>query len=110
MRVKILDKFWNLEFAKISNKDDNGCCDAPDKPGKKLKVRRSLRGEKVVEIVLHETHHAADWFKDEEWVEDLAAQQAKILCRKEVLERVLDSERLLKQVEHILAKHGYVKE
>jgi len=109
MRVKILDKFWELEFGRV-NSDQAGLCDPPDKKGKKMIIRPSLRGERCLEIVLHETLHAADYYKDEEWVAEVAEQQARIICRKDVLERVLDDSRLLERVAHILAKHGYTKE
>ena len=109
MRIKILDKFWDLEFGRVPGKD-NGSCEAPDVKGKKIVIRPSLRGEKLIDTVLHETHHASDWWKDEEWVEEVASQQAHILTRQEVIERVFDDGRLLERVAHVLAKHGYVKE
>lgn len=109
MRLKILNKFWGLVYQTFP-KGQYGKCDAPDVTNKKIGVGRSLRGQHFLEIMLHETHHAADWYKDEEWIHDVAADQARIICRPEILQRLLDSPELLERAKDTLAKHGYVKQ
>jgi len=63
------------------NLKENGYCDAPDVPGKTIRVSTRLRGRKRLEIILHECLHAADWSKDESWVDETAKDLARILDR-----------------------------
>ena len=59
----------------------DGLCDNPETIGKKIRVRKSLTGERLLEVILHELEHAADWDKDEEAVEEIARERARILTR-----------------------------
>lgn len=81
MRVKIGDKFWEFDPAARLGHRDYGACDAPDQPGKRIRIRSTLRGEKRLEIVIHELLHAASWQSSEEWVEQIAMDFARILTR-----------------------------
>lgn len=80
MRIKILGKYWNLVRNYTGPKYD-GHCDSPDYPNKTICVHKALRGERELEILIHEIMHAADWTKDEEWVKDLSEDLARILWR-----------------------------
>jgi hypothetical protein len=79
MRLKILKKWWLLEF--IKGFKLKGECDAPTTKGKKIKIRESLKGEIRLDTIIHEQLHAADWTKDEEWVNDTATDIARNLWR-----------------------------
>ena len=107
MRYRVLGKSWNVIFQHMP--DDDGICDPPEKKGKKIKLRPALRGQVLVEAALHETHHAADWSKDEDWVEEVSRQQAAFLCHATILERVMDDPKLLDKIEHVLNKHGFYR-
>lgn len=77
----MLGKRWRLvHVAGIKN---DGDCDAPTTPGKTIRIRQALRGRdrEYLETVLHELLHAADWHKEHEWVEDVSAAAARLLCR-----------------------------
>ena len=63
------------------NPQVRGECEPPESKRKEIRVRSTLRGEERLEVVLHECLHAADWHKDEEWVERLAVDLAKILWK-----------------------------
>jgi hypothetical protein len=54
---------------KMSQTDD-GMTEAPWFKNKRLFLRHGIRNEKRrMEAAIHEFTHAADWYKDEEWVE-----------------------------------------
>lgn len=80
MLVTIGGKRWRLVF-EGTPRDANGACEHPDKVGKKIRIRRTLRGELRLETIIHEVLHAADWTKDEEWVGQIATDLARILTR-----------------------------
>ena len=79
MRIRVLNRFWNLRFA--PNLANRGDCDAPDKPGKEIRVSSSLRGEERLEVVVHELVHAAGWHIDEGFAEQFAGDVARVLWR-----------------------------
>ncbi len=83
MRVRILRKMWDVSF--VPRKDlprtVDGMCSEPDKPGKSITVAASLTGERRLDVIIHEMLHAADWHKDEEWVEQVASDIARALWR-----------------------------
>jgi hypothetical protein len=79
MRIKILDKLWNLRFA--PNLANRGDCDPPTAPGKAIRVSSGLHGEERLEVLIHEFVHAAGWHIDEGFVEDFARDTARALWR-----------------------------
>lgn len=82
MRVKVLNKYYDLIYVdKSTLGTDRGSCDSPDTKSKKIRVRNNLKEQEKLEIEIHEFLHAADWYKDEEWVRDTAHDLAKMLWR-----------------------------
>ena len=88
MNLRILGKIWKLRivakdwFAQDVRRSDLGACDPPEKKGKEILIREHLPDKKFLEIVLHETLHAASFHQfSEEFVTDLARDQAKILWK-----------------------------
>ena len=79
MFITILGKRWRLRFTNL--KKDNGDCDAPDVKNKEIRVRSNLKGELRLETIIHECLHAADWHKDESYIEQKAIDLARILWR-----------------------------
>jgi hypothetical protein len=80
MKITLMGKVWNFVRAPLP-KNIDGLCDPPDKAGKKIKVRRSLRGERELEVIIHELRHAADWHRDEAAVTQEAKEIARVLWR-----------------------------
>lgn len=80
MKVTLMGKVWNFVRAPLPKTLD-GLCDPPDKPGKKIKIRRSLRGERELEVIIHELRHAADWHRDEAAITQEAKDIARVLWR-----------------------------
>lgn len=63
------------------SKTDSGLTEAPSLKGKRIFLREQLPMKKELDTTIHECLHAADWSKDEEWVEDAAHDIARILWR-----------------------------
>ena len=97
MKFRILGKVWQLLFARTKDlpHDRWGECDPPHKRGRCVKVHEDLRGQKLLEIILHESLHAAAFeLLDEEFVSRVTADQAKLLWQPELLQRILEDEAL----------------
>ena len=80
MRIKIGNKYWKLIFVELDEKT-GGECDSPDTNGKEIRIATDIQNQEELEIIIHELLHAADWSKDEEWVEVIADDIARILWR-----------------------------
>lgn len=61
--------------------NDGECLIPPAARCKTIRVYNKLTGERLLEVIIHEFLHAADWSKDEEWVERVAADLARFLWR-----------------------------
>lgn len=94
MKVRILNKIWNLLFVPpgslkerkrangISTTEENlGDCDDPNSKNKTIRVANNLLPRQELEIVIHEALHAADWFKDEAWIDPVAEDIARLLWK-----------------------------
>jgi len=81
----ILGKRWRLVFVRFPSlgrrRSKDGECDAPDSPNKKIRIGKHLhnRPRRLLEVIIHECLHAADWHKDDAWVETVSEDVAKIL-------------------------------
>jgi hypothetical protein len=80
MRVKVGNKYWNLLFTEL-DEETGGECDSPDTNGKQIRIATDLKKQDELEVIIHELLHAADWSKDEEWVEVIADDIARILWK-----------------------------
>ncbi len=82
MKIKILNRVWELEFSSRLAKDTDGTCDSPSTPNKKITVR-PIKDEKYrLQVLLHEMIHAACWeVFAEEYVDNLSHDFANILWR-----------------------------
>lgn len=82
MRVKILNRCWDLVFKAGLPKDCDGECDPPTRPGKQIRVRVSLRGEARLSTLIHEALHAFAFdHLDESVVDKFGNDLARILWR-----------------------------
>lgn len=76
---------WPLKFTKLKG-DTNGWCWSPGSRSKKILIDNTPRPRRnVVEDIVHELLHAADWSKDESWVTAVAEDIARTLDRLEKL-------------------------
>lgn len=80
MRIKLFGRYYQLLRPRL-NAELDGKCDSPVTPGKVIKVKRSLRGQRELEVLIHEMLHACDFHKDEEWVTTAACDIMRVLWR-----------------------------
>jgi len=80
MRIKIGGKYWNLVFTEL-DEETGGECDSPDTNGKEIRIATDIKNQDELEVIIHELLHAADWSKDEEWVEVIADDIARTLWK-----------------------------
>lgn len=84
MRVRILNRYWSLQFvARLGKVDacEDGDIDAPNIADKKIRIRHGLSDKKLMEVLIHEIAHGANWHLDEEWIHEFAHDCANILYR-----------------------------
>lgn len=62
-------------------KDICGECDPPDAPGKRIRIKRGLSEFDHLDTAIHEALHAAGWWADEEWVDEVATDIARLLTK-----------------------------
>lgn len=79
MKVKVRHKTWDLSFS--PRVKENGLCDSPTVKGKRILVSSTLKGEKQLETIIHELLHAGLWSLDEECVDDMGLDIARVLWR-----------------------------
>lgn len=80
MYVTIAGKRWRLVYARPPRGAD-ACCDPPTAAGKKIVIAPSARKNprRLMELLIHEALHAADWAVDEEAVGERARDIARLL-------------------------------
>ena len=79
-RVKIRGKYWWLKF--VTAKETHGHlgeCDHPTVSEKSIRIRKTLKGENRLDTIIHELLHAGQWDLNEEAVEELASDIARVL-------------------------------
>lgn len=81
MHITILGKRWELKITSKLSRDCRGECEPPDSVKKEIRIRSTLKGREFLEVLMHEILHAADWSKDESWVERVADDMSAILWK-----------------------------
>lgn len=80
MRIKLLGKLWDLVV--VPRQAAEGQCDAPSVRSKQIRIARRCRGQHRLDVILHELLHAAAFHQfDEQWVDELATDMARVLWR-----------------------------
>jgi hypothetical protein len=77
-KVTIRQKRWQLRFQKMKPKL-YGECDPPSEQGKEIRIKRHLKGRIMLDTLLHELWHAAQWDLDETVIEEIATSVASVL-------------------------------
>lgn len=89
MRVRILGKYWSIRRVPYLGKN-HGDCQHPNATEKEIRILSGLRGDQLMETVIHEVLHAANWHLDEEFVTEFAHDVTKILKRKSLWDKIVD--------------------
>lgn len=75
MRARLAGKPWRIQFR---GQREDGNCNAAKRL---IVVRRSLRGRRLLEVLVHEILHAEHWQIDEYYVQETAKDIARVLSR-----------------------------
>ena len=81
MRITLRGRRYRLEEVARLPGDRFGDCTSPLLPHRLIRVRRSLKGQRRLEVILHEALHACLWDLDEEAIEETAHDLARLLWR-----------------------------
>ncbi len=84
--VTILGKQWELCWRKRlpsvgRGRICHGECDAPDTPGKQIRIRAGLSDAEHLDVLIHEMLHAAAWHIREDLVDQFATDVSAVLVR-----------------------------
>jgi hypothetical protein len=77
MRIKLRERYFTLLRCRLPQGVD-GNCHLEDRT---IKVRKNLRGERELEVLIHEMLHGCYWDLDEEAIESSARNIARVLTR-----------------------------
>jgi hypothetical protein len=78
----VRSKVWRLVYTSTLEKDVDGECDAPWIKKKKIKIRKDISGQRLLDAYVHELSHAALWDLGEGPVKSLANAVAHELWNK----------------------------
>jgi hypothetical protein len=79
MQITVSNRRWNLRF--VRTKAYDGECDPPTTVGKEIRVADNLKGERKLDVLIHEMLHAAGWHIDEEFIAEFATDAARALTK-----------------------------
>ncbi len=64
-----------------------GLCDAPTEPNKKIRIKRGLPSDMLLNVALHECLHGCLWCLSEDTVEQVATDLSKMLIKELGIEK-----------------------
>lgn len=76
-----MGKFWNLKY--VPNLSSRGYCDPPEKKNKAIVIWQGLKGQELLEVLLHEMLHSLA-FKafSEEFVTEAADDMSRAIWKE----------------------------
>tara|TARA_R110000824_G_scaffold120382_5_gene275693 strand:- start:29695 stop:30108 length:414 start_codon:yes stop_codon:yes gene_type:complete len=78
MRVTVGGRYWALFFVR-SLPSMWGVTDSPKRKNKSIRIRRRLGSQDLLDTLIHELLHAAEWDAGEEWVDKIGTHTALVL-------------------------------
>lgn len=78
LRVTIGGRYWQMQFVR-SLPGMYGVTDSPETRNKTIKIRRRLKEDVLLDTIIHELLHAADWDVGEGWIEQIATHTSQVL-------------------------------
>ena len=81
MKIRLLDRVWRLLWVKKLDRGDGGTCDQPDARQKAIRILADLEPREELRLLIHESLHACHWWADEEWVDSVSDDIARLLWR-----------------------------
>lgn len=81
MRHKIRGRFWNVKY--VPNLGSRGHCDPPTKKNKEIIIWQGLRGQELMEVLLHEMIHCVMFNElDEDFVTEIADDISRAIWKE----------------------------
>lgn len=77
MRCRLRNRYWTITRGKLDRTKD-GLCDASKRL---ITIKRSLSGERELDVLIHEMLHACHWDLDEQAITETASDLARVLTR-----------------------------
>lgn len=84
MKVSIRGKVWRVEESSKLPPGIDGDCDSPATKNKLIRIRASISGQRLLDVLCHEVAHAALWDLGEGPIESLANAIAHELWDQDV--------------------------
>lgn len=103
MKVSIRGKVWRLEECSKLSSDVDGDCDSPTTPNKLIRIRASIAGQRLLDVLCHEVSHAALWDLGEGPIESLANSIAHELWEQGVRPDQKTTKRTTERLEQTIA-------
>jgi hypothetical protein len=92
MKLSICGNTAELSFVRgplrMQGKSCYALIDPPDNVPRRVRLLKSLKGQRLTEVIVHECLHLAGWHIDEDFVEQFASDVAEILHFPEIQERI----------------------
>jgi len=79
-KLKMRGRVWEFVRERIEG-GARGMIDAPNKPGKRIRIAPHLKDREELYIIIHELLHAGSWDMDEEAVDAISDDMATALWR-----------------------------
>ena len=99
MKLLIRGKVWQLVYTTLP-KDVDGECDAPWTKKKKIKIRKELSNQRLLDVLVHECAHAALWDLGEGPIATMANAVAHELWNDGARPGYKSSKKNLEKLEH----------
>jgi len=77
MRVKLRDKYFRFAFTRLPKTHDGECC----KNTRTINIKNTLKGERQLDVIIHELLHGCHWDLDETVIEETATHVARVLWK-----------------------------
>jgi len=78
----VRSKLWHLVHTTSLEEGCDGECDAPNRKGKQIRIRKELTGQRLLDAYVHELSHAALWDYGEGPIKSLANSMTHDLWNK----------------------------
>ena len=78
LRVSVGGRYWSMEFGRTRPRM-YGVPEAPHTKNKKIRIRQRLKEDVMLDTIIHELLHAAEWDAGEAWIEQIATHTSQVL-------------------------------
>jgi hypothetical protein len=81
LRHKLAGKYWEVKY--VPNLGSRGLCDPPTKKNKTVTIWQGLKGQELMEVLLHELIHCVMYRElDEDFVTEVADDISRAIWKE----------------------------